>query len=74
MDRRLQKQESGILIFPRHAYRCGFCAKGQRLLFARLNWNYLDYVKNGLPLEIAKEAKDFLVDKVIAKALAEYGL
>lgn len=74
MDGGLQEPKSRVLAFPKHAHRLGYCARGQRLLFQRLGWDYQEFVAHGMDVVVAAKAQDFYVDNVIREAIKDHEL
>lgn len=49
---------SGIRVFRRHLAAAQICARGSRLWFEQYKIDYMDYLKNGVPVEIMEATGD----------------
>lgn len=63
----------GIKITHGDAKRAGFCARGQRQWFAARGLNYIDFVQNGIDVEIVRPIGDYYATLLIEQAEARVG-
>jgi hypothetical protein len=58
-------QSSDILITIRHARACGLCSQGSREFAKRHNFDWRDFVKNGIPASKLLATNDAMAQKVV---------
>ena len=43
----------------------GMCARGSRAFFLSQGWDWQDFLKNGIELEVVKASKDAMAQQVV---------
>lgn len=56
------------------ALRAGYCAKGQRQWFESRGLNYLEFVREGIEVEVLRKLQDGFADPLIRQAEARRGI
>lgn len=61
-----------IKAYPRHLQQCGYClVPGGAIWFRQHGFDWRDFVKNGIDIELLRATGDAMAYRVIAKAEAE---
>ena len=62
------KVENDFLVYQSDAMALGYCADGMRKFSKYHNFNYLDFVHNGIPAQLLLDTNDVLALAVVEQA------